>query len=92
MHQALCVWNACICRLTWPRHPPYSTSSFQIIRSHHVPVDTCQAAVIVFLASAGAGFITGINILVDGGMSLMQDGVPTFGLSAATVLPQHVIG
>ena len=37
-----------------------------------------QAAVIVFLASAGAGFITGANILVDGGFSLMLDAIPTF--------------
>jgi NAD(P)-dependent dehydrogenase (short-subunit alcohol dehydrogenase family) len=37
-----------------------------------------QAAVIVFLASAGAGFITGNNILVDGGWSVMLDAIPSF--------------
>ena len=37
-----------------------------------------QAAVIVFLASAGAGFITGVNILVDGGISLQLDAIPSF--------------
>jgi NAD(P)-dependent dehydrogenase (short-subunit alcohol dehydrogenase family) len=37
-----------------------------------------QAAVIIFLASAGAGFITGTNILVDGGWSLEHDAIPTF--------------
>ena len=33
---------------------------------------------IVFLASAGAAFITGTNILVDGGISLMLDAIPSF--------------
>jgi NAD(P)-dependent dehydrogenase (short-subunit alcohol dehydrogenase family) len=34
--------------------------------------------VIVFLASAGAAFTTGNNILVDGGWSLMLDAIPSF--------------
>ena len=33
---------------------------------------------IVFLASAGAGFITGTNILVDGGWSVTLDAIPSF--------------
>jgi hypothetical protein len=43
---------------------------------HHALCLHTQAAVIVFLASAGAGFITGTNIMVDGGLLLQLDAVP----------------
>lgn len=37
-----------------------------------------QAAVITFLCSKAAGFITGSCIKVDGGMALQNDGFPHF--------------